>query len=88
MSPEEKQKQREADATERKRRLKHAWQKMAASPEFQLIFEKDIQIEFNPFSPSFLASEGFNPHAAACRDGHRQVIAHIHKQILKANKSD
>ena len=88
MTPEEKQKQREADATERKRQLKHAWQVVAASPEFKLIFEQDIQIEFNPFSPSFLASEGFNAHAAACRDGHRQVIAHIHKQILKANKSD
>lgn len=88
MTPEEKQKQREDDAQERKRQLKHAWQIVAASAEFQLVFEKDIQIEFNPFSPSFLASEGFNAHAAACRDGHRQVIAHIHKQILKANKSD
>lgn len=84
MTPQE---EKEAAARERKAEVNNAWQRLALSPDFKLVFEKDIQIQYNPLAPSFLEKEDFNPYAAACRDGSRQVISHIHRRLVDAKKA-
>lgn len=70
---------------EREQRIAYAWQKLAESEAFNIVFKEDLQIAFPPLSEGFKADESWNPIPAAKRDGNRQVIAHIARRLGIAN---
>jgi hypothetical protein len=72
----------EARRKDRVARLNDAWADLAASPSFRLVME-DAQIHFGMFKESFLPTDGFNPHAAAQRDGQKSVLAHFARRIAR-----
>lgn len=83
MNPEEQ----EAIRKDREAKVRSTWEALAMNPDFKLVFEHDLQVHFPFFSPSFQSGDGFNPHAAAQRDGQKAVIGHIHRRILKAEST-
>lgn len=70
---------------EREQRVAYAWQKLAESESFNIIFKEDLQLAFPPLGDGFKADESWNPIPAAKRDGNRQVIAHIARRLGIAN---
>ena len=70
---------------EREQRIALAWQKLAESESFDIIFKEDLQILFPPLGDGFKESEQWNAIPAAKRDGNRQVIAHIARRLGIAN---
>ena len=75
--PEEQEAVRKA----REAQVRAAWQVLADSPEFQTVFELDLQVHFNLHRACFQSGDQFNPSAAAQRDGQKQVISHIARRI-------
>lgn len=70
---------------EREQRIAYAWQKLAESESFGIIFKEDLQLAFPPLGEGFKASEQWNAIPAAKRDGNREVIAHIARRLGIAN---
>jgi|GEM_PF-1885224 len=75
------QEEQEAVRKDREVRVREAWQVLADSPEFQTVFELDLQVHFNLHRACFQAGDQFNPSAAAQRDGQKQVISHIARRV-------
>jgi len=71
----------EAHRKNREAEVKAAWEALALNPSFKTVWEKDLQSKFNPLRASFRADDGYNTHAAALRDGEKNVIAHIAKRL-------
>jgi len=78
MSPQEEQ---EAVRKAREVQVREAWQVLADLPEFQTVFELDLQVHFNLHRQSFQSGDDFNVCAAAQRDGQKQVISHIARRV-------
>ena len=78
MSPEEQQQQREAQ----RKKIAEAWMRLSQNDDFLLIYEQDLQRHFGLFKSSFSSEDGFNPHAAAQKDGQKQVLLYIHRRRL------
>lgn len=75
------QEEQEAVRKDREARVRAAWQVLVDLPEFQEVFELDLQVHFNLHRSSFQSSDQFNACAAAQRDGQKQVISHIAKRM-------
>lgn len=86
MSPEEAKAERERQ----ERAILASWRFLATNKEFQIVFERDLQPMFRMFGASFLSEDGFNPHAAAKRDGNKEVLNYIAKRLgwAKASMDD
>ena len=72
----------EAKRKDRAARLNDAWAELSTSDAFRFVME-DAQIHFGMFKESFMLSDGFNPHAAAQRDGQKSVLAHFARRIAR-----
>jgi hypothetical protein len=83
MTDEEIQQRREQHA----RRLDGAWFVLSQSVEFEVVMQS-LQIEYAIFKPSFTASDSHNSHAAAQRDGQRQVLNEIMRRIACAKATN
>ncbi len=70
-----------ANRKNREAEIKTAWEALALNPAFRTVWEKDLQSKFNPLRASFRVDDGYNTHAAALRDGEKNVIAHIAKRL-------
>lgn len=57
-------------------KLNAAWAELALLPSFNLVLNA-AQNHFGMFQPSFRKEDGFNPHAAAQRDGHKDALAYF-----------
>lgn len=77
------QEEQEAIRKDREAQVRAAWQVLAETPEFQTVFELDLQVHFNLHRASFQSGDQFNPCAAAQRDGQKQVISHIAKRVAR-----
>lgn len=82
--------QQAAEALREKERIitEASWRKLAKNPDFQRVFYHDLQKQFPVFACSFIASDGYNPRAAALREGSRQLVGYIHSKIIEANNPD
>lgn len=57
-------------------RVNDAWTELSKSKAFQTVMEA-AQLHFGMFSPAFIATDNYNPHAAAQRDGQKTVLAYF-----------
>lgn len=57
-------------------KLNAAWADLALNPAFNTVLVQ-AQQHFGMFLPSFREKDGFNPHAAAQRDGQKDVLAYF-----------
>jgi hypothetical protein len=64
-------------------RLKGAWMVLSINEDFNAAF-LELQIYFGMFQPSFREADSFNPHAAAKRDGNKEVLNEIARRIAAA----
>ena len=71
----------EGQRRNREAEVRAAWEVLALNPSFKTVWEKDLQSKFNPLKPSFRSDDAHNTHAAAIRDGEKNVIAHIAKRL-------
>lgn len=78
MTPEEKMLQVEAQ----RQKIAEAWSRLAENADFTLVYERDLQLKFGLLNKSFRSEDGFNPHAAAQRDGQKDVLLYIHRRRL------
>lgn len=66
----------EAKRKDARAKLNAAWAELALLPAFSVVLNA-AQQHFGMFQPSFRASDGFNPHAAAQRDGQKDALAYF-----------
>lgn len=66
----------EAKRKDRAARLNAAWAELSASQAFNVVLTA-AQQHFGMFRPVFQATDNFNPHAAAQRDGQKDVLAYF-----------
>lgn len=66
----------EAKRKDRAAKLNAAWAELSASQAFNLVLTA-AQQHFGMFRPVFQAADNFNPHAAAQRDGQKDVLAYF-----------
>lgn len=66
---------------------KEAWRRMLVDMHFQTVL-LDLQRRFPPFLAAFRADDGFNPHAAAMREGNREVLTYIMSKLNPAIYDD
>lgn len=66
----------EAKRKDRAARLNAAWAELSGSQAFNLVLTA-AQSHFGMFRPVFQSGDNFNPHAAAQRDGHKDVLAYF-----------
>ncbi len=57
-----------------------AWAELALNKSFKVVFE-DAQLRFGMLSPSFVATDGYNTHAAAVRDGQKEVLRDFARRL-------
>jgi len=77
-TPEE----RELKRKDHNAKVSAAWAELALSPAFQTVMA-DAQLRFGMFQPSFLPSDGYNPHSAAKRDGNKEVLADFARRLAR-----
>ena len=65
--------EQQAKRLDHEAKVNAAWATLALSPEFQTVFA-DLQTRFGFLSPAFQATDQFNTHAAAHRDGAKEVL--------------
>lgn len=59
-----------------KAKLDSAWAELALLPAFDVVLQ-EAQRRFGMFQPVFQPGDNYNPHAAALRDGNKQVLAYF-----------
>jgi hypothetical protein len=64
----------------RLREVAAAWQELATNKAFSTILEKDLQFRWPVFGAAFDSGDNYNPHAAAQRDGRREVVTYLWAQ--------
>lgn len=68
--------EQEAKRKDRKAKLDAAWAELALSDAFNLVLTA-AQQHFGMFQPAFRATDNYSPHAAAQRDGNKEVLAYF-----------
>lgn len=81
-----------AEAAKQKRaaelaRVRTAAQNLAENKDFTVLFEH-LQYRFPLTSPSFREGDEGNTHAAAKRDGNKQVVAYMLKLLSLPKEAD
>lgn len=79
MTPEETKRRRDA-------RVRQAWADLALDPSFRTVFEEDLQLVFNIHHASFQGPD-YNTHAAAVRDGRKEVISYIFRRLAMGQQT-
>jgi hypothetical protein len=88
MTPAEQKAENERQEAARKQEaavIASAWDALARSKDFEVVFLRDLQDRFPALEASFRGPD-YNPYAAAQRDGAKEVIGHIWKRLEAAKK--
>jgi hypothetical protein len=72
----------EASRKARAAKVTDAWAELSMSSAFKTVLE-DAQIHFGMFIESFRQADGYNPHAAAQRDGQKAVLAFFALRVAR-----
>lgn len=83
MTPQEEQKRAREILADN---LRLAWKALAANKDFQFVLRHDLVPAFA--LAAFSSEDGYNPHAAAQRDGQRKVLVHIDRKMRDAIKAE
>lgn len=73
----------EARKKDREARLDEAWTDLALNKSFKTVFEQHLQQHFSMFGEAFRSGDGYNTHAAAKRDGHKDVLNFIARRLAR-----
>ena len=68
-------------------RVRTAAQNLVENKDFNIVFE-DLQTKFPLTTPSFREGDEANTHAAAERDGNKQVVAYLLKLLSLPKEAD
>lgn len=79
MTPAEEQ---DAKRKDRAAKVAAAWSELSMSSAFDTVF-KDAQLRHGMFQDSFQEKDGFNPHAAAKRDGIKHILNDFARRLAR-----